>query len=113
MEQYLNVALAAAIGAIATALVRVPGQVHAYMSERVRKQDAEKQQHQAQTMLVETLRKEFWPNGGGSLRDRVEQCAADAARSLELAQEGIDVAKELRQEQFNHLEWHAQQSRGQ
>lgn len=105
----IAIAVSATIGAAVAALFKVPGQLHEYISERVRRQDAEKQAHEAQTQLVETLRKELFPNGGSSLRDRVDDAADAAEKSLEIAHEGIDVAKQVRQEMFSHLEWHAGQ----
>ena len=107
-NQMLAIAVSAGIGAGVAALFKAPSQIHAYMSERVRRQDAAKQEHAAQTELIETLRKELFPNGGSSLRDAVDDSKRATAQSLEIAQEGIAVAKQVRQEMFNHLEWHAE-----
>jgi hypothetical protein len=104
----LRIVIATAIGLGVSSLFKLPGLLSGWVGERVRKQDAEKQCHQAQARLIQTLRKELFPNGGGSLRDRVDQAAHDTSQSLELAREGIDVAKQVRQEMFNHLEWHAE-----
>ena len=109
MEQYLPIVIAAIIGGGVAAVFKLPGQVSRLMYIHTQRISAEREAHEAQMRLVESLKRELFANGGRSLRDRVDEAAEDSKAALKLGQEGIELGKEVRQAMFNHIEWHARE----
>ena len=99
MEQYVPVLVAACIGAGVSAVFKVPGAAADWWRVRAKKKAEE-------TELLFALKRELLPNGGSSMKDRIDQTAKMSEEALQLGHTGLKVAQEARQELKEHVEWH-------